>query len=77
LWSCCQIPDYRDISPAQHGEIITRVFSDLARRGHVDADWIAEQIRFCDNTSGDIDTLSQPDASDPNLDVCRKPKKLA
>jgi ATP-dependent RNA helicase SUPV3L1/SUV3 len=58
LWQCCQIPDYRDISPAQHGEIITRVFTDLAASGHVDADWIAEQVRFCDNTSGDIDTLS-------------------
>ncbi|HQZ11628.1 MAG TPA: helicase-related protein [Devosia sp.] len=58
LWSCCQIPDYVDVSPAQHGEIITRVFTDLARRGHVNADWIAEQIRFCDNVTGDIDTLS-------------------
>jgi ATP-dependent RNA helicase SUPV3L1/SUV3 len=58
LWECCGIPDYRDISPAQHGEIITRVFRDLVRRGAVDADWIAEQVRFCDNVSGDIDTLS-------------------
>ncbi len=58
LWECCGIPDYRDISPAQHGEIITRVFTDLMRRGSVDADWIAEQVSFCDNTSGDIDTLS-------------------
>ncbi|MGN6488054.1 MAG: helicase-related protein [Devosia sp.] len=58
LWECCAIPDYRDISPAQHGEIITRIFLDLRRRGHVDADWIAEQVRFCDNVTGDIDTLS-------------------
>ena len=58
LWSCCGIPDYRDISPAQHGEIITRIYLDLRKRGHVDADWIAEQVRFCDNVSGDIDTLS-------------------
>jgi len=58
LWECCGIPDYRDISPAQHGEIITRVFVDLMRRGSVDADWIAEQVSFCDNTTGDIDTLS-------------------
>jgi len=58
LWECCQIPDYRDISPAQHGEIITRVYSDLMADGQVDADWIAEQVSFCDNTSGDIDTLS-------------------
>src|SRR5690606_17004481 len=58
LWQCCQIPDYRDISPSHHGEIITRVFADLMRHGRVDTDWIAEQVRFCDNTSGDIDTLS-------------------
>ncbi|HWJ88481.1 MAG TPA: helicase-related protein, partial [Pelagibacterium sp.] len=57
-WACCQIPDYRDISPAAHGEIITRIFSGLARHGRIDADWIAEQVRFCDNTTGDIDTLS-------------------
>lgn len=58
LWECCGIPDYRDISPAQHGEIITRIYSDLMRHGRVDADWIAEQVRFCDNVTGDIDTLS-------------------
>ncbi len=58
LWECCQIPDYRDISPAQHGEIITRIYSDLMRHGRVDADWIAEQVSFCDNAVGDIDTLS-------------------
>lgn len=57
-WECCQIPDYRDISPAAHGEIVTRVFSDLSRDGKIDADWIAEQVRFCENTEGDIDTLS-------------------
>ena len=58
LWQCCGIPDYRDISPAQHGEIVTRIFVDIMREGHVDADWIAEQVRFCDNVTGDIDTLS-------------------
>lgn len=58
LWECCQIPDYRNISPAQHGEIITRVYTDLMQHDKVDTDWIAEQVRFCDNMSGDIDTLS-------------------
>lgn len=58
LWECCQIPDYQGISPASHGEIVTRIYSDLVKRGKVSADWIAEQVRFCDNTSGDIDTLS-------------------
>ena len=58
LWQCCSIPDYRNISPAQHGEIITRIYTDLVRRTRVNEDWIAEQVRFCDNVSGDIDTLS-------------------
>src|SRR6185312_14567025 len=58
LWECCGLPDYRDISPAQHGEIITRIFTDLRQHGYVATDWIAEQVSFCDNTSGDIDTLS-------------------
>ena len=58
LWQCCGIPDYRNISPAQHGEIITRIYTDLVKRTRVNEDWIAEQVRFCDNVSGDIDTLS-------------------
>ncbi len=58
LWDCCQIPDYQGISPAAHGEIVTRIYSDLRRIGAVKADWIAEQVRFCDNAEGDIDTLS-------------------
>ncbi|HEX4297381.1 MAG TPA: helicase-related protein [Devosia sp.] len=58
LWQCCALPDYRDISPAQHGEIITRIYTDLRRHGAIATDWIAEQVRFCDNAVGDIDTLS-------------------
>ena len=58
LWACCQIPDYRDLSPAHHGEIVTRIYCDLTRNGVVDTDWIAEQVGFCDNVSGDLDTLS-------------------
>jgi len=58
LWQCCSLPDYRDISPAQHGEIVTRIYTDLRRHGAVATDWIAEQVRFCDNVAGDIDTLS-------------------
>ena len=58
LWQCCALPDYRDISPAQHGEIITRIYTDLRRHGAIATDWIADQVRFCDNVAGDIDTLS-------------------
>ncbi|MCB9992051.1 MAG: helicase, partial [Hyphomicrobiaceae bacterium] len=58
LWQCCQIPDYRDISPALHADLITAIFSDILDHGKISQDWIAEQVRFCDNASGDIDTLS-------------------
>jgi len=58
LWEVCQTPDYVGVSPAAHGEIVTRIYRDLRKRGAVDSDWIAEQVRFCDNVSGDIDTLS-------------------
>ena len=58
LWQCCALPDYRDVSPAAHGEIITRIYTDLRRHGAIATDWIAEQVRFCDNVAGDIDTLS-------------------
>ncbi|NOZ32736.1 MAG: helicase, partial [Alphaproteobacteria bacterium] len=57
-WQACQIPDYLDISPTRHGEMVAAIFDDLIRRGTINTDWIAEQVSFCDNTSGEIDTLS-------------------
>ncbi len=57
LWECCN-SDYRDISPGQHTYLVSRIFQELAQRSRLDTDWIAEQVRFCDNTEGDIDTLS-------------------
>ncbi|HUV33155.1 MAG TPA: helicase-related protein, partial [Devosiaceae bacterium] len=57
-WECCQIPDYREISPALHADTVATIFSDLMRTGALSDDWIAEQVRFCDNIAGEIDTLS-------------------
>lgn len=59
LWEACVLPDYRRIAPAQHAEIVGAVFSDLARMGHVDEDYMAEQVKRAASTEGDIDTLSQ------------------
>ncbi|HHG91323.1 MAG TPA: helicase, partial [Devosia sp.] len=58
LWECCQIPDFREISLSQHVDIITAIFTDLRLKGTISQDWIEEQVRFCDNVDGDIDTLS-------------------
>jgi len=58
LWDVCALPDYRKIAPAQHADIISSIFLDLVRAGHVDEDFMAEQVRRADRTDGEIDTLS-------------------
>lgn len=58
LWDVCALPDYRRISPAQHADLIASIYMDLARLGHVDENYMAEQVRRADTTEGDIDTLS-------------------
>ena len=58
LWEACALPDYRKIAPAQHADLIASIYMDLARHGHVDEAYMAEQVRRADTTDGDIDTLS-------------------
>lgn len=58
LWEACALPDYRKIAPAQHAEIVAAVYQDLARQGHVDEDYMADQVRRASSTEGEIDTLS-------------------
>ncbi len=58
LWDCCALPDYRRIAPAQHAELVASIFADLARRGHVDEDYLARQVRLSSSTEGDLDVLS-------------------
>jgi ATP-dependent RNA helicase SUPV3L1/SUV3 len=58
LWEVCALPDYRKIAPAQHSELVASIYLDIARRGHVDEDYMADQVRRADSVEGDIDTLS-------------------
>ena len=59
LWSVCQLPDYRNISPAEHAHLVGRVFQFLARPpGFISEDWFSRQLKHCENTEGDLDTLS-------------------
>ncbi|UCI08602.1 helicase-related protein [Mesorhizobium sp. B1-1-8] len=58
LWEACALPDYRKIAPAQHADLIASIYMDLSRHGHVDENYMAEQVRRADTTDGDIDTLS-------------------
>jgi ATP-dependent RNA helicase SUPV3L1/SUV3 len=58
LWEACALPDYRKIAPAQHAELVASIFRDLAERGHVDEDYMADQVSRVASTEGDIDTLT-------------------
>ncbi len=59
-WEVCQIPDYRNISPAEHAHLISRVLTFLhTRKGVIDEDWFSKQLAYCENLEGNIDSLSQ------------------
>jgi len=59
LWDVCALPDYRKIAPAQHGELVKQIYLDIAEKGHIDEEYMAQQIRLCNNDHGEIDALSQ------------------
>lgn len=59
LWEVCQIPDYRNISNSEHASIVSRIYQYLQTGdGVIDEDWFVRQLKFCENTQGDLDTLS-------------------
>lgn len=58
LWEACALPDYRRITPAQHADLISSLFSDLVRCGTVNENFMAEQVKRADRIDGEIDTLS-------------------
>lgn len=58
-WEACQIPDYRNISPAEHAHLVTRVITDLhTGKGFINEDWYAKQLSHTENLEGGIDALS-------------------
>src|SRR6218665_1322787 len=57
LWEACALPDYRRITPAQHADLISTLYADLVKRGTVNEDFMADQVRRADRTAGEIDTL--------------------
>ncbi|MBC8038138.1 MAG: hypothetical protein H7X89_13070 [Rhizobiales bacterium] len=59
LWEVCQIPDYRNISNSEHANLVACVFRFLQTgRGFIDEDWFSRQLKHCDVSEGDLDTLS-------------------
>ena len=59
LWEVCQIPDYRNISNSEHASIVSKIYQYLQTGDcFIDEDWFVRQLKFCENTQGDLDTLS-------------------
>ena len=58
LWDACQIPDYRQLAPAAHAELVTTLFGFLMKKGGIPDAWFAAQVDQADRVTGDIDTLS-------------------
>jgi ATP-dependent RNA helicase SUPV3L1/SUV3 len=59
-WEVCQVPDYRNISPAEHAHLVSRVLTFLQKKpGTISEDWFARQLSYCENAAGNIDALSQ------------------
>lgn len=59
LWDVCQLPDYRNVSPQQHSDIIATIYKYImSDKGVVPETWFEDQVAYADNMSGDIDTLA-------------------
>ncbi len=58
LWECCQIPDYRKLSPAAHAELVLSVFAFVVRAGQIPEQWFARHVAAQDRVDGDLDNLS-------------------
>ncbi len=58
LWNACRIPDYQNISPAQHSDLVNHIFRFIAKDGKIDENWFGKQVKRADKPVGDIDTLA-------------------
>jgi ATP-dependent RNA helicase SUPV3L1/SUV3 len=58
LWDLCQLPDYRKVSPNIHADLVLSLYEPIMRKGAIDADWFAREIRSCDRLDGDLDALA-------------------
>ncbi len=59
LWEVCQIPDFRNISPEEHNQLLQSVHATLIQNdGKLPEDYLAGHMARVDNTEGDIDALA-------------------
>ncbi len=59
LWEVCQLPDYRNVSPQQHADIIAAIYKFImSDKGVVPESWFERQVAHANDISGNIDTLA-------------------
>ena len=59
LWDVCQIPDFRQMSPDHHAELLGQIYLRLTDGdGMLSADWLHQQFQRLDRVDGDIDTIT-------------------
>ena len=59
LWDVCQLPDYRNVSPQQHADIIAAIYKYImSDAGVIPETWFEDQVAYANNITGDIDTLA-------------------
>ncbi len=59
LWDVCRVPDFRGISHAEHGDLLSVVFGHLHETGQLPDAWLQRQVARIDNVNGDIDTIAK------------------
>ncbi len=59
LWQICQIPDFRNISPEEHAQLLLSIFRTLNENAdRLPDEFMEGQIGRLDRTDGDIDALA-------------------
>jgi ATP-dependent RNA helicase SUPV3L1/SUV3 len=59
LWEVAQIPDFRKLSIDEHAKLLRQIFLHLtSHHGHLDEDWLDQQVKRLDRVDGEIDHLS-------------------
>ncbi len=59
LWDICQVPDFRQMSPDHHAELLGQLFVKLIDGdGRLPEDWMAGQLKRLDRVDGEIDTIT-------------------
>ncbi len=59
LWDVAQIPDFRKLSIDEHARLLSQIFLHLtSHHGHIDEDWLNQQVKRLDRIDGEIDHLS-------------------